>query len=399
MSVPTSRLGSASSLHVFYDEAAVPKIAAEIREGTIHETTLRLFVLWLGEKEENLDLAAEHIRELKLSQVKRRAAVYQITRSTARNTELPTQDYPTSRIKNLHLRALLDATKDIRESYTHPPAAVDEEETAKRSSRMTFGQALRADMDSSPPKPRQRPAPISTPSRMVESPLIRTPTSSKLQARSPFSYISPAFRSLRKKAESVRGENKLSIGKLPKTQYPPDVPDRPMPLNSPSIFHFTRPQRNVEESPTPKMHRTEDPFTMGKSLRRRSTDAEGSAWSDADTLNMQSSPDRPTHSHTNSQGTNQPQQSQNLPPSDNSPLAFRRPRRQRLPLPEFTFPNNKATTVDMERLDPFEASWRRINSHLLVSAFGRDDAVLSEAEISFIEDMAIAERLSATDTT
>ncbi|PVI08385.1 hypothetical protein DM02DRAFT_678992 [Periconia macrospinosa] len=416
-----------SSFSLHYDETTLPKIAKEIYEGTIHETTLKLFELWLHEDDDNLELAKQYIRELKLP-----------------------EDYPTSRIKNVHLRALLDATRDIRATYraaspsptkkkpmtlaealnadisstermriveslnadTSPtkkekPMTLVEALNAdispiKRDDRMTLADALKSDMIHvpyySPSRPRQhhRPSPLQTPisraggttdttTTTAASPVVRTPTSSKLQPRSPFSMISPTLRTLRTKAASARKETKLSIGQLPRHEYPPDVPERPLPLGSPGML-----QRSEE-----------DPF-----MDDNGGGGGGQVIEDSDDADTIVAPSTTTTTRSSTKGGDTPgsftRSGRGVDGDDatllsSASLPLRSPahdstRRRRAPLPAFRFPDGRPTTVDMASLAPFEASWRRMNRRLLVAAFGREDCVLGVEEIEFIEDMAMVER-------
>lgn len=306
----------------------------------------------------------------------------------------------------MHLRALLDATRDIRSTYhaaSPSPTkansmtlaqALSSSSPNRKDDRMTLAEALKSDM--SPSKPRNpRPSPLSTPIRTnisaydnpnpdmatAASPIVRTPTSAKLQPRSPFSIISPALRSLRSKAASARKEKKLSIGQLPRHEYPPDVPDRPLPLGSPRGITTS----TTTTTTTANSYAAEDPFFIGA----------GSEESDADTIvapySNPNSPLKPSTTTTTTKSSTLPYRDDTLSRTSTTDVP---PTPRRAQLPAFRFPADDAppTTVDMAAVDPFERSWRRINARLLVAAFGREDCVLGRTEIEFIEDMAMLER-------
>ncbi|KAF2450504.1 hypothetical protein P171DRAFT_426863 [Karstenula rhodostoma CBS 690.94] len=55
--------------NVDYDTKEVERLAQEIRDGTVAETLLELFVHWICKHEKNYDEARKYIRELNLDQV------------------------------------------------------------------------------------------------------------------------------------------------------------------------------------------------------------------------------------------------------------------------------------------------------------------------------------------
>ncbi|CAI6339772.1 unnamed protein product [Periconia digitata] len=352
---------SIGSIHVRYDDNTIPQIAAEVYDGTVHETTLRLFCSWLNENDKNFHLAAKYIRELKLP-----------------------EDYSTLRIKNYHLRALLDA-RVFRPKY--------EMDDDPNNPYMTITDAFRE--ESKTPKatrslPRPIPHPFSTPSRSAHPAVAITPTST-MQPRSPFTTMSPAWRSLR--ARAVSKNKKLSIADIPKPLFPPDVPERPKPLVSPSTPFFTPGGDAVPAFPPARMKQTDDPF-----VEKRGAGARGEA---EDTAAKNDKPSPAAATTTTSPAVERKeiedegiQEIHEAPANEGSTPPYRTPRR-RLPLPDFTFPDTRPTSVDMEALEPFEASWRRTHRHLLISAYGRENAVLSDVEIQVIEDMALAERAAS----
>ncbi|KAJ4292625.1 hypothetical protein N0V90_009288 [Kalmusia sp. IMI 367209] len=224
---------------VNFDTDQIEQLAQEIKDGTVHETVLSLFIWWICEKPENFEEAKKHIRELGLD-----------------------QSYQTSRITNDKLRKLLEDVAELRPMYEPPIPEEDEGEESLlemlresaiepkqlhsarspgMSLRSPFRQIslgrkvsatslLRARSQGTFHKSPLRPPKAD--SLMFESQIsspLTSPLTSPLQPRP----APPKVASLSglKKQKSLSAASVSQSSHATDKNYPPDTPDRPAPLN------------------------------------------------------------------------------------------------------------------------------------------------------------------------
>ncbi|KAH7394535.1 hypothetical protein BKA66DRAFT_567470 [Pyrenochaeta sp. MPI-SDFR-AT-0127] len=219
------------SLHVKLTREDIMQMATEIYDGTIADVHLSLFGYWIRESDEHYDLARQYIRELGLD-----------------------QGYNIERIKNTHLRKLLNEIHQARPKCVYGcdfPQGLDQADRTSDSRQHRLSSFL------SPVIPRNSIAmsgvggalkssanflsfrePLYAAAEKIQT-LIKIPKRGPLLRKRSFSSaviaktetLPPSLRAERERAmrEAVRSSS-LNSATRSSRSYPPDTPDRPAPL-------------------------------------------------------------------------------------------------------------------------------------------------------------------------
>ncbi|KAL5434089.1 hypothetical protein PMIN06_011497 [Paraphaeosphaeria minitans] len=213
--------------NVDYDTKEVEHLAQEIRDGTVAEILLQLFVQWIFQDERNYEEAKKYIRELGVD-----------------------QDYPLSRITNESVRRVVEGCYELRPEYKAP--IIEERKDTMSLLEILQESAIKSSTPKTSLRSRVslRPSlrktslffPTHSPSFKEEPPLkgteeksiifeshLKSPISSPITPREAGSLLKL------KKTPSVTASigSRGGVATAPRArsqQYPPDTPDRPAPL-------------------------------------------------------------------------------------------------------------------------------------------------------------------------
>ncbi|KAL5378188.1 hypothetical protein DPSP01_009300 [Paraphaeosphaeria sporulosa] len=238
--------------NVDYDTKEVERLAQEIRDGTVAEILLELFVQWISQDDRNYVEAKKYIRELAVD-----------------------QDYPLSRIANESVRKLVEDCYELRPEYKAPITNEREntvglleilQESAIKPSTPKNKLRSRVSLPSSLRRP-SLPLPTHSPSWKEESPIkeaeeesimftshLISPISSPLTPREAGSF--PKLKKMLSVAASISSPSVVTAPRSRSQQYPPDTPDRPAPLTVvKSKTHSTLKSGTVPSVSTPSRTR------------------------------------------------------------------------------------------------------------------------------------------------